>query len=165
MANELSEEQTLALWMIERMRGSEEFLNLIRQQRVAGSPDGLDTPENIARHAERVAPLYRGESGEALDVPEKLAAAMAAVGMRDLLSCPEEMIEKAIAAYLKQHPSGEDDLPTGWKSTFALAEAEVRGEVRGQFAPNFVAALADRAREEQQRMGLAQDRSQTLERE
>ena len=77
----------------------------------------------------------------------------------------EELIEKAIEAYLRLSPKGEEDVPAGWKSTLALAEAEIRGEVRGQFAPGFVALLAGRARAEQALAGPEPEKDRGRERD
>ncbi len=43
-------DQTLALWMLERMRDSERFLGVIKAARTSGQRDALDTPDYIERH-------------------------------------------------------------------------------------------------------------------
>lgn len=155
MANELTEEQQLALWMLGRMRDSEEFLGVIRAKRMAGERDVLDTPDYVKKHGERLKPLYQGARREAVDMDTETVAMMEAVSQRDVLSCHEELIEKAIAAYVKLHPKGEEDLPPGWRSTAALAEAHIKGEVKGAFSDGFTAELAGMARAEKARAAEA----------
>lgn len=156
MANELSEEQQLALWMVSRMRDSEEFLGVIRAKRVAGERDVLDTPDYVKKHGERLKPLYQSEPHESLEMDAGTLAMMEAVSQRDVLSCHEELIEKALAAYVKLHPKGEEDLPPGWRSTAALAEAHIKGEVKGAFSDGFTAELAGMARAEKARIAEAE---------
>lgn len=150
MANDPTQrsDKELALWMLERMQRSEESLAVIKAARRDGTRDLLDTPEYVARHRQRLAPLYKGGDEETVELPPELVAALQAIGDRDLLSGNEELIEKALAAYIKQHPKGDDDLPTEWETTFDLARAEVEGRISGAFKPGFTAELAAAARRE-----------------
>lgn len=141
-------DKELALWMLARMRDSEEFLGVIRAARTAGQRDALDAPEYIDLHQKRLAPLYQGETEELVEAPATLAAMMEALAKRDLLAGREDLIEKAIAAYIATHPDGDTGLPKEWQSTFDAAEAEVEGLTQGAFKPGFVAELATAARSE-----------------
>ncbi len=141
-------DKELALWMLERMRDSEEFLGVIRAARSAGGTDILDTPDYIALHTRRAAPLYQGEHEELVDAPASLVAVIEKLAERDLLSGKEDLIEKAIAAYLAKHPKGDTDLPKNWQSTVDLARAEIEGHTSGAFKPGFVTELATAARQE-----------------
>jgi hypothetical protein len=150
-AETMSEKQ-LALWMLNKMRDSEEFLGIIRDARRDGKQDILDTPDYVAKHKARLAPLYQDSDEEPVETSEKTAADAAHVEARDLLSCREELIEKAVAAYLRQRPQQDgDDLPGDWPSTFSAAEAEIEGRTTGVFREGFVAGLADMARREMAR--------------
>lgn len=157
MANSpmVKSDKELALWMLDRMRDSEEFLGVIRAARSAGGTDILDTPDYIARHKGRLAPLYQGEHEDMVDVPESVAVALEKITGRDLLSCNEELIEKALAAYLAKHPKAGEGLPTDWPSTFDLAKAEIEGQIQGAFKPGFIAELATAARGELARQSAA----------
>ena len=150
MANDLSEksDKELALWMLERMRDSEQFLGVIRAARSAGGTDVLDNPDYVALHTKRIAPLYQGDDEETVAVPASLVGEIEKLAERDLLSGPEELIEKAIAAYIKAHPKGDTDLPKNWQSTFEAARAEIEGHTSGAFKPGFTAELATAARQE-----------------
>lgn len=151
MANEPKSDRDLALWMLERMKDSSEFLAVLEAARRKGAPDVLDTPDYVARHKDRLKKLYQGSDEEDVGVTSSAAAKMAALAERDLLSSREELIEKAIAAYLAQHPRGTEGLPREWQSTFDLARAAVEGRVTGAFGATFVADLAQSAREEMAR--------------
>lgn len=141
-------EKELALWMLNKMRDSERFLDVIRSARNAGAPDILDTPEYVARHKARLAKLYQSDEGGPVEAPQGVAAQVEGLKNRDLLSSREELIEKALAAYLAQHPRGAHNLPKDWASTFELAQAEIEGRVTGAFQKGFVAELAQAARDE-----------------
>ena len=141
-------DKELALWMLERMRDSEEFLGVIRAARSAGGTDILDTPDYIARHKVRLAPLYQGADEEAVEVSDTVVALLEKLGARDLASCNEELLEKALAAYIAKHPKGGEGLPADWPSTFDLAKAEIEGRTNGAFKPGFTAELAAAARSE-----------------
>ena len=99
-------DKELALWMLERMRLSEQSLGAIRQARSAGGTDVLDTPDYVALHTKRLAPLYKGADEEVFDAPASLVAKIEMLAKRDLLSSPEEFIEKALAAYIAKHTKG-----------------------------------------------------------
>lgn len=164
MPNSEMDEKQLALWMLDKMRDSEEFLGVIRKARRAGARDVLDTPDYVARHKARLAPLYRDSVEEPVEAAEEVAAVVEGLQDRDLLSCREELLEKAIAAYLAQHPQGDDDLPD-WPSTFAAAEAEIEGRSTGAFREGFVANLANLALKEMAReAGKNRERAQGRER-
>jgi hypothetical protein len=148
-------DKELALWMLERMRLSEETLGVIRQARSAGGTDPLDTPDYVALHTKRLAPIYQGTDEEVFDAPASLLAKIELLAQRDLLSSPEEFIEKALAAYIAKHPKGDTDLPPHWQSTIDDARAEVEGRTSGAFHAGFTAELATAARAEiARRMGL-----------
>jgi hypothetical protein len=141
-------EKQLALWMLNKMRDSEQFLGVIRAARRGGGRDVLDTPDYVARHKKRLAKLYQDSDEETVETPAGVAAKVEHLGKRDLMSCREELIEKALAAYLGQHARGAEGLPKDWRTTFSLAEAEIEGRTSGAFQPGFVAQLADMARQE-----------------
>jgi len=141
-------DQELALWMLERMKDSAEFLGTLRAARVKGKRDILDAPEYIDRHKGRLKKLYQGDEDETVDAPTSLAGTIDEIAARDLLSGREELIEKAIAAYLDAHPRGAEGLPAAWQTTFDLARAEIEGKTQGGFQPGFVADLAAAARRE-----------------
>ena len=138
----------LALWMLERMRDSEGFLGVIRAARSAGGTDILDTPDYVARHKSRLAPLYQGADEETIEASDTVVALLEKLGARDLASCNEELLEKALAAYIAKHPDGGEGLPTEWPSTFDAARAEIEGRTTGAFKPGFTAELAAAARSE-----------------
>jgi hypothetical protein len=141
-------DKELALWMLERMRLSKESLGVISAARSAGSTDVLDTPDYVALHTQRLAPLYQGADEEVFDAPASLLAKIELLAKRDLLSSPEEFIEKALAAYIAKHPKGDTDLPPHWQTTIDDARAEVEGRTSGAFHPGFTAELATAARAE-----------------
>ena len=149
-------DKELALWMLERMRGSDEFLGVIRAARSAGEPHILDTPEIAAQHTSRLAPLYQGDTEIALEASEAVAAIMERVKSRDLLSCDEELLEKALAAFLAKNPKIGEGMPTDWPATFDLAKDEIEGRISGAFKAGFVAELATAARVELARSAAAE---------
>jgi hypothetical protein len=141
-------EKELALWMLNKMRDSERFLDVIRSARKAGAPDILDTPGYVVRHKGRLAKLFQDSEDDPVEAPQGVAAQAVALEKRDLLSSREELIEKALAAYLNQHPRATENLPKEWATTFDLAQAEIEGRVTGAFQKGFVAELAQAARDE-----------------
>jgi len=141
-------EKELALWMLERIHDSEKFMGLIRDARVAGRADVLDTPNYVALHTKRIAPLYQGAHEEQIETSVELAGLIDKLAERDLLSGREDLIEKALAAYLKAHPKGDAGLPKNWQSTVDLARAEIEGKSSGAFKPGFATELATAARSE-----------------
>lgn len=155
-------ERDLALWMLERMADSAEFLGALKAARAKGETDVLDTPDYAARHKRRLRRLYQGEDEDAAEAPTSVAAVMAALSERDLLSCREELIEKAMAAYLSLHAEKDKGLPREWQSTLDLARATIEGRVTGAFGATFVADLAQAAREEMARQAV-RDRSRGRE--
>lgn len=157
MANEHGgrSDKELALWMLDKMRDSEKFLGVLKAARAAGEPDVLDTPDYVARHKGRLAKLYQSDGEETTDMPASTAAAIDQLVDRDLLSSREELIEKALAAYLDRHPKGRKGLPADWQSTFDLARDEIEGRTKGAFHKGFVAELAAAARTELDRQAEA----------
>jgi len=141
-------DQELALWMLERMRDSEEFLGVIRAARTAGARDVLDAPDYVARHKGRLKPLYQSDDSDTEEAPAALASLIDEIVARDMLSSREELLEKALKAYLDTHPKGAEGLPAEWQTTFEAARAEIEGKTSGAFEPGFVAGLADAARHE-----------------
>ena len=141
-------DKVLALWMLERMRDSEGFLGVLRDARSAGGTDILDTPDYVARHKARLAPLYQGGDEETVEMPETVVALLEKLGARDLASCNEELLEKALAAYIAKHPKGGEGLPSDWPSTFDAARAEIEGRTTGVFKPDLTVELAASARAE-----------------
>lgn len=138
----------LALWMLDRMQDSEKFLGVIKAARVAGKRDILDSPDYVETHQTRLKKLYQSDAEEDAPMSSATAAKIEALMKRDLLSSKEELLEKALAAYLEQHPSGRDGLPTDWASTFRAARDEIEGRTSGAFEPGFIAQLATSARQE-----------------
>ena len=141
-------DRDLALWMLERMRDSERFLGVIKAARVAGRRDVLDDPAYVARHGDRLKKLYQSDDEDEAPVSSATAAKIDALVKRDLLSSREELLEKALAAYLERHPKGLEGLPADWQTTFAAARAEIEGRTSGVFEPGFTAGLAKAARAE-----------------
>ncbi|MEQ1615978.1 MAG: hypothetical protein ABL904_24735 [Hyphomicrobiaceae bacterium] len=152
----------LALWMLERMRDSEEFLGVLQKARKAGARDVLDTPDYVARHKARLAKLYKSDTEDDVTVSATTIAKIEMLMARDMLSSPEEFIEKALAAYIEKHPRGAEGIDGNWQSTFEAARAEIEGRTQGMFEPGFTAGLAASAREELARQ--AGDRTKVNER-
>ena len=138
----------LALWMLERMQDSAEFFATVRAARVNGRPDVLDEPQYIERHSERLRKLYQGDSEDTVEAPVSLAGVLDEIAARDVLSGREELIEKALQAYLDAHPKGAQGLRSDWQTTFDAARAEIEGRTSGAFEPGFVQSLAAAARQE-----------------
>ena len=155
-------DKDLALWMLERMRDSEEFLAVLQKARRAGKPDVLDTPAYVARHKARLAKLYTADAEDDVEVFEETKKKIEFLMARDMLSSPEEFIEKALAAYIEKHPRGAEGIDGHWQSTFDAARAEIEGKTQGMFEPGFTAGLAASAREELARQ--AGDRTKANER-
>ncbi|MBS0243975.1 MAG: hypothetical protein JSS20_17515 [Proteobacteria bacterium] len=141
-------ERELALWMLEKMRNSVEFLGVLKGARIKGQRDILDEPDYIQRQQQRLKRLHQADSEDVLPVSSSVAARIDALVKRDLLSSREEFIEKAIGAYLDRHPRGREELPAEWQSTIEAARAEIEGRTSGNFEPGFTAELAAAAREE-----------------
>lgn len=155
-------DKELALWMLDRMRDSEEFLGVLQKARKAGKPDVLDKPDYVARHKARLAKLYTSDTEDDVPVSPATIAKIEILMERDMLSSPEEFIEKALAAYIEKHPRGMESLDANWQSTFDAARAEIEGQTQGIFEPGFTAGLAASAREELARQ--AGDRTKANER-
>ena len=152
-------DKDLALWLLQRMRDSEEFLGVLRKARTAGTRDVLDTPDYVARHKGRLAKLYQSDTEDDVAVAPSTVAKIEVLMQRDMLSSPEEFIEKAIAAYIEAHPRGAEGLPKDWQSTFEAARAEIEGQTSGAFEPGFTAGLAASARQELGRRAAEQSMS------
>ena len=151
-------DKELALWMLDRMADSDEFLAVLRKARVAGKRDILDTPDYIAKHKARLVKLHKSDSEEDTDITTASAAWIDALVKRDLLSSREEFIDKAIAAYVEKY--GTDHLPGAEKSMVEAARDEIEGKTSGAFEAGFVGKLAGAAREEMTRQNNAQSKSQ-----
>lgn len=141
-------DKDLALWMLERMRDSEEFLAVLQKARKAGTRDVLDTPDYVARHKARLSKLYKSDTEDDVEISATTVAKIELLMARDMLSSPEEFIEKALAAYIEKHPRGAEGIDGNWQSTFEAARAEIEGRTQGMFEPGFTAGLATSAREE-----------------
>lgn len=152
-------DKELALWMLQRMRDSAGFMDVLRNARVQGKRDVLDTPAYVARNGKRVANLFQSDTEEDVAAASSTAQTIEEIMRRDLISSPEEFLEKAIAAYIEKH--GAKDLPAEWQSTFEAAQAEIEGRTQGVFEAGFVEKLAGAAREE---LVAAQEKSQVQER-
>ncbi len=145
-------DRELALWMLDQMRESEEFLAMLRAARRQGRRDILDTRADFAPHQKRLAKLFKGDEDAAVgDAPPALVGVIEEVIARDLMSGREEFLEKALAAYLEQHPRGSEGLPVEWQTTIEAARAEIEGRTSGAFEPGFAGKLADAARKEIER--------------
>lgn len=139
-------ERQLALWMLDKMRDSEGLIDVLRRARIRGVSHALDRPDVASFHTARLKPLHQGDDEEEVEVPVSLAAKMAALVERDLLSGPEELIEKALAAYIER--TNDKGLARDWQPTIEMARAEVEGRTSGKFHSGFVADLASAARNE-----------------
>lgn len=141
-------DQQLALWLLERMKNSEEFLAEVQAARQSGSRDVLDSPDLISRHTTRLKKLYQSDSDDTEEAPAALAALIDEIVARDMLSSREELLEKALKGYIDNHPLQSQGLPADWQTTLDAARAEIEGKTHGAFEPGFVAGLADAARRE-----------------
>lgn len=139
-------EQQLALWMLDRMQNSAEFIDVLRKARVDGAPHFLDSPDLVEPHLEQLRKLHEGDDEEVVDLPPTVIGKLAALMERDLLSGPEEFMEKALAAYIER--SGDRSLQPPIEPTIEMARAEIEGRTTGMFDKGFVAGLAQEAREE-----------------
>ena len=151
-------DKDLALWMLDRMADSDEFLGVLRKARVAGKRDILDTPDYIAKHKARLVKLHKSDSEEDTDITTASAAWIDALVKRDLLSSREEFIDKAVAAYVEKY--GADHLLGAEKSMVEAARDEIEGRTSGAFEPGFVEKLAVAARLEMARQNDALTKSQ-----
>ncbi len=142
-------DKELALWMLDRMADSDEFLGVLRKARAAGKRDVLDTPDYIAKHKARLLKLHKSDSEEDTDITTAAAAWIDALVKRDLLSSREEFLDKAIAAYVEKF--GAEQLPGTEKSLVEAARDEIEGRTSGGFEPGFTRKLAEAARDEQAR--------------
>ena len=123
-------DQELALWMLERMRDSEEFLGVIRAARTAGKRDVLDMPDYVARHKGRLKKLYRSDSDDTEEVPPALAGLIDEIVERDMLSSREDLLEKALKAYLDSHPKGAKACPPNGRQRSTPARRNRRQDAR-----------------------------------
>jgi hypothetical protein len=153
-------DKELALWMLDRMADSDEFLGALRKARIAGKRDILDAPDYIAKHKARLLTLHKSGSEEDTDMTTASAAWIDALVERDLLSSREEFLDKAIEAYVEKY--GADQLPAGaGKSIVDAARDEIEGKTSGAFEPGFMEKLAAAARQERV---MEQSKSQMQER-
>lgn len=142
-------ERELALWMLDQMQESTAFLAMLRAARRNGRRDILDTREDFDPHRKRLAALFDGEEYAGVsDAPAALVGVIDEVMQRDLLSGREEFLERALGAYLEQHPLGTQGLPVGWQTTIEAARDEIEGRTQGAFEPGFTGKLAAIARDE-----------------
>ena len=156
-------DRELALWMLNEMRDSEAFLSMLRAARRKGRRDILDTPDDLEPHVKRLAQLFDGtEDASVGDAPPRLGSVIEEVMTRDLLSGREEFLEKALAAYIEQHPRGSEGLPNEWQTTLEAARAEIEGRTTDAFEPGFVASIAAAARQE---LALQAERERGAERD
>lgn len=149
-------DKELALWMLERMRHSETFLDDIRAARSAGDTDMLDRPEYIAQHGRRLAGLYQGGDEKRVEMSEEAAAQLKQIAAQGLLSCDEHVLEKALASFLAANPKIAATVPGDWPTTIDAAKAEVEGRTKGRFRRGFTADLAAAARSELERRAQAE---------
>lgn len=147
-------DKELALWMLDRMADSDEFLGVLRKARAAGKRDILDAPDYIAKHKARLLKLHKADSEEDTDITTAAAAWIDALVERDLLSSREEFLDKAIAAYVEKY--GADHLPGADRSIVEAARDEIEGKTSGAFEPGFTAGLAAAARIELDRQAAAE---------
>ena len=147
-------ERQLALWMLDKTRDSAALLDVFRRARVRGVSHVLDKPDIVYDHTARLKRLHQGDEEEEVEVPISLAAKMAALVERDLLSGPEELIEKALAAYIER--TNDRGLPKDWQPAIEMARAEIEGRTSGVFHAGFIAELAGAAREEMAREAEAE---------
>jgi hypothetical protein len=141
-------EKALARAMLEKLAVSEKLLAEIRDARTQGLADPADRPKLVERHKARLRRLYQDDDESEVGVSASVAAQIEAAMSRDVLSCREELVEKAIAAYLQGHPRGAEGLPKDWQTTLALAEQQVEGRSDTAFRETFVSALAAAERAE-----------------
>lgn len=149
----------LALWMLERSRDSERFLGVLKAARITGQRDVLDTPDYVERHRARLKKLFSSGSGDDTPLPPATAAKVAAIIKRDMLSSPEEFLERALDAYLQLSPRGLEGLDSEQRSIFDAARDEIEGRTSGEFRLGFAAEIATAAREE-----LVRQAAPTIER-
>lgn len=150
-------DRELALWMLEQMRESEEFLAMLRAARKRGEPHPLDIPDVTQVQQAQLAKLFEGEEDEQpAEAPPRLGSVIDEIIARDLLSGREEFMEKALRAYLDAHPRGAQGLPLEWATTIEAARDEIEGRTQGAFEPGFVQSLAAAARQE-----IAQEAART----
>lgn len=122
---------------------------MLRAARREGRRDILDTRADYAPHRKRLSKLFQGdEDASVSDAPPALIGVIEEVIARDLMSGRAEFLEKALAAYLEQHPKGSQGLPAEWQTTIEAARAEIEGRTSGAFEPGFVQKLAAAARHE-----------------
>ena len=145
-------ERELALWLLGRIEESDAVLERIRASRRASRPEMLDDPDLVAHLRRQVSHLFQGGDETTEELPAALAGLMEGLGARDALSSREELLEKALAAYLERNSHEATAPPEDWRTTVALARAEVEGEKTGAFREGFVADLAATARAELARL-------------
>ena len=113
-------------------------------------------PDYVARHKGRLKKLYQSDDSDTEEVPPALASLIDEIVERDMLSSREDLLEKALKAYLDSHPKGAEGLPAEWQTTFDAARAEIEGKTQGAFEPGFVAGLAAAARKEMEQQAANQ---------
>lgn len=142
----------MALAMVSKLANSQGSLAVIREARQQGTRDVLDDPAYVAKHRQRLKRLYQGDAETPVSLPVPIAKVIEAIMSRDLLSSPEELIEKALGAYLDQHPKGREGVTIDWPTTAAAARAEIEAGAADRFDAGFAGRLAEAEREERSRV-------------
>lgn len=145
--------------MASKLANSQGSLAIIRDARAAGKRDVLDSPAYVAKHRQRLSSLYRGDAERSVSLPVPIAKVIEAIMSRDLLSSPEELLEKALGAYLDQHPRGREGVAVDWQTTLAAARAEIEAGTTERFGPGFAGRLAEAERAEQQQRAVEHERA------
>lgn len=144
--------------MASKLANSQASLTIIRDARRAGKKDVLDDPAYVAKHRRRLKALYEGDAEAPVTLPIPIAKVIEAIIARDLLSSPEELLEKALAAYLDRHPRGREGMPLDWQTTTDAVRAEIEFGASGRFDAGFIGRLAEAEREEVREQGLEKAR-------
>ena len=147
-------DKELALWMLDRMADSDEFLGVLRKARAAGKRDILDAPDYSANHNARLLKVHIADIEEETYITNAHAASLKPLVERDLLSSREEFLDKAIAAYVEKY--GADHLPGADRSIVEAARDEIEGKTSGAFEPGFTSGLAAAALIELYRQAAAE---------
>ncbi len=150
-----SSNRAMALWLLDRMDESAQFLGQLRAARHAGVSDMFDRPELITRHQKVLRKLTEDDSDEEpVDLPAALVAKLRALADRDLLSGPGQVIEAALALYIAKRPDLARELPPFAPMTPAAARAAIEAPGGSELE----AYLAEAARDELAREREGQSR-------
>ncbi len=145
--------------MASKLANSQGSLAVIREARKQGKRDVLDDPAYVARHRQRLRRLYQSDAEAPVSLPVPIAKVIEAIMSRDLLSSPEELIEKALGAYLDQHPRGREGVAIDWATTPAAVRAEIEAGTAERFDAGFAGRLAEAERKEERQRGAEKDRA------